>query len=290
MGDKLTFVFLSNAMRHKLLEYLPAFRRNFFGVAVGFLLALIFQFYLRDHYEATMFNTLANTVRKKSHSPTQDSLLITAMHVTHNLLTARVSLFGRSATLDEDYDGSLTDDLLSAKGACGSYSDVFAQLLQSLGFTVRIAQMKVHDHFGGHIIVESRTGHGWVVFDPQFDCCFRKPSGQLASFEDVSANWPWYQRQTPPGYNPAYAYADVRYTNWNKIPVVLPVIRKCLTLFLGEARVHDISVAPLLLRRYRWYALLLSVATILLVIFRYPPQFRALARRVSRRQAALSAA
>ncbi|HXD77142.1 MAG TPA: hypothetical protein VN616_05005 [Puia sp.] len=271
-------------MRTILLKYIGAIRRNVFGIAVGFLLALIFQFYVRDHYEANVFKSLATAVRKKNHSPNQDSVLMTAMHVTHNLLTGRNSLFGRIASVDEPYDGTLTDDLLSAKGACGSYSDVLAQLLESLGYDVRIAQMKVHGRFGGHIVVEGRTLHGWVVMDPQFDCCFRKPSGQLASFETVSENWTWYAPQTPPGYNMSYAYADVRYTNWNKIPVLLPALRKCLVLAMGEPRVHDISIAPLLLRRYRWYSILLSVVTVLLIVFRYPPSLRPLVRRLRRKR------
>ncbi|HEV2354313.1 MAG TPA: transglutaminase domain-containing protein [Puia sp.] len=277
-------------MKRKLRINFRAARRNLFWVAVGFLLALTFRFYLRDHYEASMFQSLATAVRKDNPSAGQETLALAAMHVAHNLLTTRVSLFGHINAADDDFEGSLTDDLLSAKGACGSYSAVLAQLLQSLGFEVRIAQMKVRGRYGGHINVEARTIYGWVVLDPQFDCCFRKPSGQLASFEDVSENWAFYQLQTPPGYNPAYAYADVRYTNWNKIPVLLPALRKCLTLFLGEARVRNISVAPLLLRRYRVYSLLLGLATLVLIGVRYRPQLRLRRRPVARPQAALTTA
>lgn len=258
-------------MQIKIRKYLDACRRNLFGIAVGFLLALVFQCYLHDDYEATVFKSLAATVQKRNHSPNQDSILGTAMRLTHNLLTTRSSLFGNGvAGQAEEYDGTLTDDLLAAKGACGSFSDVLAQLLQTLGYDVRIAQMKVGQRFGGHIVVEARTRHGWVVLDPKFDCCFRQPSGRLASFEEVSQHWSVFQRQTPAGYNPAYAYADARYTNWEKIPILLPALHKGLVLVLGETKTHDISVAPLLLRRYRFYGILLSALTILVIATRFP--------------------
>src|SRR5579872_4016068 len=65
MHFELIFAILPKGMKRKLTAYLLAYRRNFFGIAVGFLLALILQFWLRDNYEAAMFRSLATIVRKQ---------------------------------------------------------------------------------------------------------------------------------------------------------------------------------------------------------------------------------
>ena len=80
-------------------------------------------------------------------------------------------------------------DLMTARGACGSFSMVLARILQGYKFPVRIAQMKSNGVFAAHNIVEVQTGHGWVVLDPLFDVYFVNPSRKLASFEDVKKNW-----------------------------------------------------------------------------------------------------
>ena len=52
-------------------------------------------------------------------------------------------------------------DLMTAKGACGSFSMVLARILQGYQFPVRIAQMKSDGCFGSHIVVEVLT-ESWL--------------------------------------------------------------------------------------------------------------------------------
>ncbi len=139
---------------------------------------------------------------------------------------------------------------MTARGACGSFSMVLARILQGYKFPVRIAQMKANGVFGSHIVVEALTDHGWIVLDPLYNIYFKNPSHQLASFNDVKENWNYYKSQLPPGYDMNYQYEDVRYSNWTKIPVVLPAIKKILDLTLGKQRADGISLRTYFLRKY----------------------------------------
>ena len=68
---------------------------------------------------------------------------------------------------------------------------------------------------------------------------------------DVKNNWSYYKNQLPPGYDMTYRYEDVRYSNWTKIPVILPAIKKILDLTLGKERCrYSISSEPYFLRKY----------------------------------------
>ena len=105
-------------------------------------------------------------------------------------------------------------------------------------------------YFAAHNIVEAKTGHGWVVLDPLFDVYFINPSRKLASFEDVRANWDYYKNQLPPNYDQHYRYEDVRYSNWTKIPILLPAIKKILDLTIGKKEADGISLRTYFLRKY----------------------------------------
>src|SRR4029077_20244932 len=125
-------------------------------------------------------------------------------------------------------------DLMTARGACGSFSMVLARLLQGYHYDVRISHITAGGVLAAHNIVEARTAHGWVVLDPLYDVYFVKPDGKLAAFDEVKNNWEYYKKQLPAGYDTKYDYEDVRYTNWTKIPVLLPAAKKMLDLVLGK--------------------------------------------------------
>jgi hypothetical protein len=78
-----------------------------------------------------------------------------------------------------------------------------------------------------------------------------KPSGKLASIADVQADWEHYSQQTPAHYDPKYNYEGVRYTNWNKIPVLMPALRKVLTWTIGSEKTETISLRTFFLEKYR---------------------------------------
>jgi hypothetical protein len=219
----------------------------------GFLLASLFYFKMEADYENELFQAIHSDISSKIYiTDTQDSVVGKIMHACHNLLVERGSVFE-----GKDFEGFKSDlleptsiDLMTARGACGSFSQVLARILQGFKFPVRIAQMKSNGVFAAHNIVEAETRHGWVALDPLFDVYFEKPSHQLASFEDVKNNWNYYKTQLPPGYHLNYRYEDVRYSNWTKIPIILPAIKKILDLTVGKQKADDISIRTYFLRKY----------------------------------------
>ncbi len=175
------------------------------------------------------------------------------------------------------YDGGVRDwllpsadtELLAPAGACGSCSLVLGKALQSAGYKVRFVQMKVGEIPGGHTMIEAEVEPGrWAVLGPTFNVIFVRPDGKLASFADVHNDWPYYEKQVPPGYDHACNFAEVRYTNWDKFPVVMPLLRTVLTLVLGEERVSTLSLRSYLTNRYYTYVAIIASGYVLLLAVR----------------------
>ena len=125
--------------------------------------------------------------------------------------------------------------------------------------------MKVNGLYGGHILVEAKTAKGWAVLDGSYDLFFRKPDGNLASFADVGKNWDYYKNQVPAGYDNNYRYEGVRYTNWEKIPVLMHLVKNILYLFIGKERTDGLSFRSLFLRKFHVLFLIVGVLYLLLV-------------------------
>jgi len=219
----------------------------------GFLLASLFYFKMEARYEKDLFQAIHSDINTKIRAAdTQDSVILKVMHACHNLMSNRVTVFegkqfgGIKSSLLE----TTSMDLMTARGACGSFSMVLARVLQDYKYRIRIAQMKVDGVYAQHNLVEVETSHGWVVLDPFYDVYFVNPSNKLASFDDVKNNWNYYKNQLPPGYNMDYRYEDVRYTNWTKIPVILPGIKKVLDLTLGKQEADTLSIRSFFLSKY----------------------------------------
>jgi len=242
------------------------FRRIFFSLYFlvflnGFLLASLFYFKMEANYEGELFNVIQKSIdRKIDFNDTKDSILVKIMQTCSDLLGSRKPVFSGA----EDIEGFKADvfhpasiDLMTAKGACGSYSLVLARILQNYHYPVRIAQMKAKGRFGSHNVIEANINTQWIVLDPLFDTYFVKPGGiGLASFDDVKNNWDYYRKQLPAGYDDSYKYEDARYTNWEKIPVVLPAFKKLLDILLGKARTNSICLRVHFLRIYDLYFLI----------------------------------
>jgi hypothetical protein len=230
--------------------------RNLYFLAFlnGFLLASLFYFKMEANYERELFRAIHSNISSKiSPSDIQDSVLAKVMHACHDLMVNRESVF--QGTEFNGIQSNLLEpasfDLMTAKGACGSYSYVLARILQGYKYQVRIAQMKSKGVFAAHNIVEARTMHGWVVLDPLFDMYFVNPLQKLASFEEVKNNWEYYKKQLPAGYDMTDRYEDVRYSNWTKIPIILPAIKKLLNVTIGEKEADTISIRTYFLRKYK---------------------------------------
>jgi hypothetical protein len=219
----------------------------------GFLLATLIYFQMEASYEQKLFKAIQFHVDNKIKlTDAKDSLVVKVMHACNALLTERQSMFS-----NQEMDGIKADlhptslDLMTAQGACGSYALVLTRLLKNYDYSVRIAQMKVNGVYAAHNVVEVKTGKNWVVLDPLFNLYFIKPSGhELASFADVKNNWVYYSKQVPASYDQGYRYEDVRYSNWGKIPFLLPATKKVLDLVLGKEKADSISIRTYFLKTY----------------------------------------
>jgi len=219
----------------------------------GFLLASLFYFKMEANYEKELFRAIRSDINTKIKSTeSRDSIAVKVMHSIHALMANRNPVFE-----GKQFDGIKSElieptsfDLMTAQGACGSFSMVLARTLQGYQYDVRIAQMKSGGKFAAHNIVEVKTEYGWVVLDPFYDVYFVNQSGRMASFDEVKNNWNYYKKQLPANYDMDYKYEDVRYANWTKIPVILPAIKKIMDLTLGKETADTVSVRTYFLRKF----------------------------------------
>ena len=236
----------------------------------GFLIACLFFFHMLSVYENGLFDSIKSSIDATVKTDaTPDSILLQSMHSCYHLMRNRADVFTGSGTNLGPQAGifrSAAVDLNTTQGACGSYSEVLARVLRNFDYHVRIAQMKVNGKFGAHILVEAYNGDHWVALDPSYDLSFLRPDGRLASISDLHGNWAYYKQQTPPDYNPDYQYEDVRYTNWSKIPVLMPALKKILTWTIGPARTNSLSIRVLFLYVYDIYFYITLVLEIALLL------------------------
>lgn len=218
----------------------------------GFLLALLVYFYTEDNYEKQLFKALSELVRKNTTSGNTDSLLVQSLHLTYNLEQSRQNIFKGTeiSSIKSEVIRPVTFDLMTGVGACGSYSFVLARLLNELNIETRFAQMKVGNDYGGHIIIEAFSNGRWVVMDASYDMMFKKSDGSFANFKEVHDNWEVFKLQVPANYDMSYNYAAVRYTNWNKIPVVLPALKKVIAVTKGQQAADEFSLRNLVIRKF----------------------------------------
>jgi hypothetical protein len=239
----------------------------------GFLLATLFYFEMEANYENELFSAIQSNIDNRvSLKDNQDSVVVKVMHACYSLLSNRSAIFNDQALdgFKVNYLQPTSIDLMTARGACGSYSMVLARVLENYDYPVRIAQMKSRGVFAAHNIVEVKTNKGWVVLDPLFNVYFIRPDLNLASFNDVKNNWDYYKNQLPPKYDMAYKYEDVRYSNWQKIPLLLPAVKKMLDFVLGKQKADTISMRTYFLKMYDFYFLstLLLYFPVLIFTFR----------------------
>jgi len=229
--------------------------KSFLFFITGWLFAVVLVCYSENQYESQLFSAIARRVIDHPDWGTKiptDSLLVRCLHVTNLLEQNRQLMFEEHEPdgLKAQFIRPVTVDLTTASGACGSYSIVLARLLRQINIPVRIAQMKVGSGTGGHIVVEAKSNNQWIVLDPLYNLIFKRPDGKFASFSDISNNWSFYRKQVPEGYNPNYAYEKVQYTNWNKIPVLLPAIRDFLYIIYGKKKTDEISLRVFFINKF----------------------------------------
>lgn len=227
----------------------------------GFLLALLMFFFIQKQYENNIFASLATYIHDPAHKNelpgsnainNEDSLLIKSVRLVHELTNERSNIFGPHPIkgINATYLQPVSFDLMTGQGVCGSNAYILGRLLQEMNIDVRFPQMTVNGQHAGHILIEAKTSYGWVVLDAASNTFFRKPNGQLAGFNDVKNNWNYFKDQLPADYNMAYRYEGVRYTNWDKIPLVMPLIKNVMYWTIGKEKTDNYSLRNLVLQKY----------------------------------------
>lgn len=234
----------------------------------------MFYFYTEANYEDRIFRQLSKDLHKQSGDTkgvVERAQLISTMGLVHDFINPRQKLFSDIGGLKSDVIQPLTVDLMTGHGSCGSYALVMTRLLKEMGVPVRLVQMKVDGKFGGHILLEAEYAKGkWAVLDPTYNLYFVNELGDLASFSEVQNNWKYYTSQLPPNYDMRYRYEDKRYTNWEKIPIILPAFKEVLEWIWGKEKTDHFSLRTLALNKFAVYfhcALFLEIVLFIYMVY-----------------------
>ena len=219
------------------------------------IIMALFALKISSNYENLLFERVIkiSIPEYNSNYVVREKDILNLLNATYLLLNPRKQFFGGKEWLSfRDTALRSSDIQMLDGGACGTHSHVLAKLLDQINVPVRIAQMKCGDHYGCHIVVEAQLNNNWVVLDPLFNLSFRKESGKLASFHDVQSDWSYYKNQLPKDYGASMKYDGVRYTNWEKIPFIMPLIKGLLDYFLPN-EADFISIRVWVLNLYLTY-------------------------------------
>ncbi len=200
---------------------------------------------------------------------TQEHKALAIMNAAHALLKPRTAFFGGkdSVSLGPIRIFNTSRTVLIFGGACGDACHVLGRALLTAGLEIRLVQMKVGDVYGGHIVMEVLIDGRWVVFDPSCNLSFRNPDGSLATFAEIGDNLPYFQIQAPVIREGNLTFKELRRTNWEKIPIILPAVRMALDWTIGREAREGISLRAYLLNSWLNFIVLLSVLYLILVLW-----------------------
>lgn len=260
-------------------------RFTLFFFISGILIGLMVYFYTEANYEDKVFNQLSKDLDKQildKGITTDSGKILTTIHFAHNFIEPRQKLFSETEIggFKSGIIQPLIVDLMTGHGSCGSYTLVTARLLQEMNIPFRIVQMKVNGTFGGHILLEAKyANEKWAVLDPSYNLYFINKQGELADFDEVHDNWDKYSKELPEGYNMSYNYEDKRYTNWNKIPFIMPAAKKVFEWIWGKENVEHFSLRAHTLSKFKIYFNGLFLLQV--IIFIYMLYYTFLSKRFS---------
>jgi len=237
----------------------------------GIFITLIFFFFIMSDYEDGLFDRMAkNTFNKGPHFISYTTKVLNLLNTAHTVLRDREKLFaGKPVNFRDSLFRSYDVDLLDARGGCGSYSYVLAKLLISKGINTRIGQMKCGDEWGCHVIVEAKINDKWIILDPTYNIAFTNKNNQIVGFKELHNNFNKFKSQTPSHYPEEFTYDDIRYTNWNKIPLLFKTIKKVLKIFLKKEEINNISLRVLVMNIYKIYLIITVISYFIFCIFTF---------------------
>jgi hypothetical protein len=194
-------------------------------------------------YEDELYKSLATSQSVKGNERQTLINLVSYVHNLQNSRSANISKWKSNYPLKFNFLRSGDVQLLDAYGACGNYSHVLAELLNALKIPVRFLQL---DSGGGegasHILIEAKINDKWGVVDPLYNFYLINPDSSLVSVQELNTNLAYYTKQFPVGYPYALSFNKFRYTNWNKIPVLMPLLKRILTLTMGSNYANTFSI------------------------------------------------
>lgn len=198
------------------------------------------------------FAGLVANVEQVSAPQTDEARVRALTAFGHELVAQRRALipFPPQRAWWEEFVPNPDADLLAGSGGCGSFTSVVGRLLVSAGYPIRILQMHCGPDPACHILLEVQLDGRWVVVDPSYNLLFQNTDGSIASYDQLHHNFSAYAAQTPRDYNPAYRFEDARRTNWDKIPVLMPLLRGLLNATMGETWTNELSLRAWVLNRY----------------------------------------
>lgn len=227
------------------------------GIVHGLILMFLGFTWIFWNYETQIIRNIVARVDKEypATSPIQRAMNLN--QVVHQLIDNRRNILGlpRTGSFRETWFGAADTELVEGRSACGGYAMVFGRLLEEAGFRFRLGQMLCGDIWGCHIFVEVWIDQRWIAMDPTFGVVFQLPDGQYASARQLRTRFDEVEPNLPETYNRVYRFEDVRYTNWGKIPLLLPAFREVASWFIGAQRASEISLRSHVLNRYRAYFL-----------------------------------
>lgn len=230
----------------------------------GFFLALTIIFKIDANYTEDLFEQLSDHIKYdsyKNHETPQQTALRTMKIIYKLQFENKKELFAYDPqTFKGKYMRSSDLDLLDVSGSCGSASLVLTRTFMTMGYQCRIGQMYLNGHYGGHMVVEVLINNHWAVMDPLFNQFFIKSDGTLASFNEVQNNFNYYSKQLQPDYPKSYKFEEVRYTNWDKIPLLSPLLKKGLDIIYGKKVANEICLRKYFIKFYAiWHYVFLSL-------------------------------
>lgn len=207
-----------------------------------------------DRMEQREFDQLVTEARSTApqQAPGTDADVLCLMNRVNGLLKG--IHVHPSAGIDSSIPMTPSDEHLhNPIGACASYSHVLAKTLMTAGYQVRKVGLAKNSKRAIHHVIEVRRDDHWVLLDAFYNLAFRRRDGKLASAEEVSHDWKWFQQQVPSGYNPDYDYSSFYYTNWERVPVIGWLVR--VSPWLGaKLKASGVSVRFWFFNTYRWIA------------------------------------
>jgi hypothetical protein len=153
------------------------------------------------------------------------------------------------------------------RGGCGSSSRVVMALLSAEGIPSRSMILLDGDGRRVHAVVNARIEGRWAVADPLYGIVFLRADSTVATAEDLHADRELFL--TNAAHHPTYPAEVYNYDhyalfNWNKVPVVLPAIRRTLVRTIGEERTAAITRPRIWMYPLPAFAAALSAFTLVL--------------------------